>query len=526
MNCSIFRPTLVLTLCTLPFASAFAYPIKPEKLPATLENSAAFLSDSCQQQFSEYLKSDIHYKAFAVYIEDDSEVICTTGRNSRHQGQAGYAATAACEEEVVAQGGPTHAQCEEFALSNDLQSPFLWNSRTRGKPSSISSTSSRLVRKLSEAQRAELTEKAGLVLRTSCKKFFRDKYLAAKGAKAFGYTVDEDGLTACGYGHNDKSVENVKKRALASCNKNKLKRKRTPQSECKVFAVNHKVVLGQKDYNVDFTPADSTPMPKSQSEHISTFSDIYMSMGTTMSLWGYTEQDGHKAFYYARDKNGNGVSGRSYGRPSLQSAHKKALTECKENKAERTKKIDAECTPFMVGNEIVADLEALGMSDDKNSMFKAALQNDRYKKAKLLLADGADHTIVADGGVTAVSIALLHGDQEMLDDLIAKGLSSGATLTDGTQAVHLAAAGGNIAMLKQILDDGADINAQDNETKSTPLHYAAARLSRKSIRFLLASGADDSLVNAEGQSGRDMVNALVGAFGFEKDYFDKPDPDE
>ena len=61
-----------------------------------------------------------------------------------------------------------------------------------------------------------------------------------------------------------------------------------------------------------------------------------------------------------------------------------------------------------------------------------------------------------------------------------------------------AAAVGDVSKLHQLVADGADINAREFLTRTTPLHGAALNAQAKAVRFLLANGAD---VNARDRNG-------------------------
>jgi cytohesin len=55
------------------------------------------------------------------------------------------------------------------------------------------------------------------------------------------------------------------------------------------------------------------------------------------------------------------------------------------------------------------------------------------------------------------------------------------------------------------LDAGADVNAQDNDIRWTPLHVAAAFGHKEIAELLIAKGAD---VNAKSKRGTPLSNAV------------------
>jgi uncharacterized protein len=75
---------------------------------------------------------------------------------------------------------------------------------------------------------------------------------------------------------------------------------------------------------------------------------------------------------------------------------------------------------------------------------------------------------------------------------------------NGWTPLHAAAAGGHQKMCETLLENGADINAQDL-AGSTPLHLAAARGHTQTVSLLLAYGADASIKNKRGQTADDVM---------------------
>ncbi|MBP5591737.1 ankyrin repeat domain-containing protein [bacterium] len=75
----------------------------------------------------------------------------------------------------------------------------------------------------------------------------------------------------------------------------------------------------------------------------------------------------------------------------------------------------------------------------------------------------------------------------------------------GRNAVMLASAKKDPAMLKKLVSAGANLKIMDNSEK-TPLHYAAAGNSTGCAEFLLENGADANLTD---NFGRDAANTLT-----------------
>jgi hypothetical protein len=86
----------------------------------------------------------------------------------------------------------------------------------------------------------------------------------------------------------------------------------------------------------------------------------------------------------------------------------------------------------------------------------------------------------------------------------------------GDTALHLAAAGYRLEIVRLLLAAGANSNAATNHRRSTPLHYAAdgyingpawdAKRQVSTLRCLLAAGAD---INAQDKNGATAVHRAV-----------------
>jgi len=75
--------------------------------------------------------------------------------------------------------------------------------------------------------------------------------------------------------------------------------------------------------------------------------------------------------------------------------------------------------------------------------------------------------------------------------------------------VHRHVPGGWLPAVKFLVEElGADVNARDHEGYS-PLHHAAARGDDEMIRYLVAQGADVTVVSRRGQTVTDMANGPV-----------------
>ncbi|KAF8496179.1 hypothetical protein F5888DRAFT_413684 [Russula emetica] len=140
----------------------------------------------------------------------------------------------------------------------------------------------------------------------------------------------------------------------------------------------------------------------------------------------------------------------------------------------------------------------------------AALAGKHFQTAELLRHSGADTNVQCHAGNTPLHSAAYSGDVEMVQDLLDLGADVnvrnkyGQTLLDYTSLTPSTFHNtptfpillGNVAQL--LLDRGVDINARTNDS-STPLHTAVECGRIEVVRVLLEHGAD---VGAEDRQGR------------------------
>jgi ankyrin repeat protein len=124
-----------------------------------------------------------------------------------------------------------------------------------------------------------------------------------------------------------------------------------------------------------------------------------------------------------------------------------------------------------------------------------AINADNTELVQLLLERGAD--VNAHGGYPLLTAAD-RGDIEIATLLIAHGAQTDfANDADVDTAVHQAARGGHIDVLKLLLAKGAKVDAK-GVNQSTPLLLAAADDHNDCVEFLLSKGADPNTGDIEG----------------------------
>ncbi|MEE8380123.1 MAG: ankyrin repeat domain-containing protein, partial [Gammaproteobacteria bacterium] len=96
-------------------------------------------------------------------------------------------------------------------------------------------------------------------------------------------------------------------------------------------------------------------------------------------------------------------------------------------------------------------------------------------------------------GWPILNIASLLGETAIVGQLLDQNANIQATDTSGNSAMHRAASKGQQEILKLLIKHGANINAI-NKRKETPLYLAAASGQLKTVNLLVKNGADTSII--------------------------------
>ena len=149
----------------------------------------------------------------------------------------------------------------------------------------------------------------------------------------------------------------------------------------------------------------------------------------------------------------------------------------------------------------IADLER-----DREALGKI---KGAFSEVSLLLVNhGADPNIDVQGD-TPVRMAALVGDQALVKVLIEKGADIKAVVNDANEsALHAAIAEGHREIAELLINNGADVNAE-NMSRRTPLHFLARYIhDRKLAELMIQKGAN---VNAEDKDGRTPLSFATRA---------------
>ncbi|KAL6734880.1 hypothetical protein Aduo_005373 [Ancylostoma duodenale] len=101
--------------------------------------------------------------------------------------------------------------------------------------------------------------------------------------------------------------------------------------------------------------------------------------------------------------------------------------------------------------------------------------------------------------------ACMSGDEEEVEELLAKGADINTATVDGLTALHQSVIDSKPDMVRFLCEKGADVNAQDNEGW-TPLHAAACCGNLAIVRYLCQNGALLNVINSDKELALDLAD--------------------
>jgi ankyrin repeat protein len=107
---------------------------------------------------------------------------------------------------------------------------------------------------------------------------------------------------------------------------------------------------------------------------------------------------------------------------------------------------------------------------------------------EMLVKKGADIDAEGRNGETPL-IRAMSSSRDAAVFFIEQGGNVGATWTDGKSLLHMASSTGSIAIVRALLEKGAEIDAGD-PAGATPLHDAIASQATETVSYLISRGAD------------------------------------
>jgi ankyrin repeat protein len=140
------------------------------------------------------------------------------------------------------------------------------------------------------------------------------------------------------------------------------------------------------------------------------------------------------------------------------------------------------------------------------SLHDAAARGDAAVLA-MLLKLGADVNGAGTNGNRALEIASRKGNPAVVRMLLDHGADPHLKTAAGTGVLHEAALGGDPETIDLLVAAGVDVHETDDESASTPLHYAASFGRAEAVKALLRHGADRTRKNRNGMTPADVARA-------------------
>lgn len=154
----------------------------------------------------------------------------------------------------------------------------------------------------------------------------------------------------------------------------------------------------------------------------------------------------------------------------------------------------------MVSRLIEQGAAVNGQLADGSTALAWAVYGDDKRVARMLLKAGAAVTVNAatDFGETALTLACLNGDGELVEELLSAGADARASRKTGETALMIAAGAGSLRAVDSLIKHGAHINAAESSQGQTALMWAAAERHTDIVDLLVSKGADIRLATKSG----------------------------
>ncbi|CAK9096807.1 Ankyrin-3 (ANK-3) (Ankyrin-G) [Durusdinium trenchii] len=142
--------------------------------------------------------------------------------------------------------------------------------------------------------------------------------------------------------------------------------------------------------------------------------------------------------------------------------------------------------------------DTTGDDDENNWYFGPVIRNDEGLACLSLLLEAGAKTGLEEAneeGFTALHVAAYEGDLELVGQLLEAGADQDKATNVGTTALHSATRGGHAEVVRFLLEAGAKPNKW-SYYEGTALHVATEHADLKLLELLLAHGADANIVNS------------------------------
>lgn len=178
------------------------------------------------------------------------------------------------------------------------------------------------------------------------------------------------------------------------------------------------------------------------------------------------------------------------------------------------------------------------VNDKRNKAESSFTVHDMEETSEEMMID-----VVSDGNVlmnmdqhltdTNIINAAANGYIEVVKYLIKQGADVNAQDKDGKTALHYAAANGHVDAVKCLIEQGVEVNAAESKNRRTALHYAVANGSLELLRYLLENllekGSDVDVKDKHGISplryavakGNSAVVSILLKYGADIEVLDR-----
>ena len=158
-------------------------------------------------------------------------------------------------------------------------------------------------------------------------------------------------------------------------------------------------------------------------------------------------------------------------------------------------------------------------SEQAQSELRVSAATGNVPKLQELIATGVDvNGRLGTPGNSPLKRAISNGQVNAVDVLLRAGANPNDIDSDGETPLIVAAYYGNAAIIKQLIEAGANVNAREPRNSSTALFVAAWKGHRDVVELLLSKGAEANIIRKDGVSAvcsattgghHDLANMLI-----------------
>lgn len=140
------------------------------------------------------------------------------------------------------------------------------------------------------------------------------------------------------------------------------------------------------------------------------------------------------------------------------------------------------------------------------NIFEASSLGDLEKIKSILQQDSKLINTYSDDGFTALGLACFFGNYNVITFLLSKNADPNIASNNAFKVapLHSACAISNFEIAKLLIQNGADVNARQQQGV-TPLHSAAHNGQNELVHFLIQNGADCNAQTDSGKTALDMA---------------------